>query len=95
MMCLWVIGVPFSWCAFATWKGHVKGHHSTRYGVVLLGLVLCRECEVASLCKMRATWVWWVRSKLLCVCEFGMGSCIVLFVWFALGRLLGRLLKCT
>ncbi len=39
-MCMWVMGIPLSWCAFATWKGHVSGHHSTKHGVIRLGLVL-------------------------------------------------------
>ena len=39
---MWVMEIPVSRCAFATWKGHVSGHHSTRYGVVRLGLVLRR-----------------------------------------------------
>ncbi len=36
---MWVVGVPLSRCAFATWKGHVSGHHSIRHVVVRLGLV--------------------------------------------------------
>ena len=39
-MCMWVMGVPLSRCVFATWKGHVSGHHSTRYGVARLSLLL-------------------------------------------------------
>jgi len=39
-ICMWVIGILSSRCAFATLKEHVTGHHSTRYGVVRLGLVL-------------------------------------------------------
>ena len=39
---MWVVGVPLSRCAFATWKGHVSGHHSTKYVVVWLGLVMLR-----------------------------------------------------
>jgi hypothetical protein len=39
-MCMWVMGTPLSRCAFATWKGHINGYHSTRHGVVRLGLVL-------------------------------------------------------
>jgi hypothetical protein len=41
---MWVMGMPLSRCTFATWKRHVSGHHSTRYGVVRLGLVLRRGC---------------------------------------------------
>ena len=37
---MWVVGVSLSRCAFATWKGHVSGLHSTIYMVVRLGLVL-------------------------------------------------------
>ena len=45
-MCMWGMGVPLSRCAFAKWKEHVSGHHSTRYGVVRLGLVVLRGCFV-------------------------------------------------
>jgi len=39
-MRMWMMGVPLSRSAFATWNGHVKRHHSTRYDAVRLGLVL-------------------------------------------------------
>ena len=28
-ICMWVIGIPLSRCAFATWKEHMSAHHST------------------------------------------------------------------
>jgi hypothetical protein len=49
----------------------VSGHHSTRYGVVLLGLVMWRGCLWVPVCRMRATGVRWVRSRLLCGCGLG------------------------
>ena len=39
-MCIWVMGVSLSRCAFAKWKGYVSGHHFTRYGVARRGLAL-------------------------------------------------------
>ena len=41
---MWVVGVPLSRCDFATWKGHVSGHHSNRY--VVIRLVLCCDGAV-------------------------------------------------
>ena len=87
---MWVMKIPLSRCAFATWKGRVSGHHSTRYGVVRLGLVLRQGCFSNPCCRMRATRFWWVRLRLLSYCGLGMGIGDVLCEVFILVRLLGR-----
>ena len=84
------MGIPLSRCAFATWNGHLSGHHSTRYGVVRLGLVLWRGCFCGPCCMMRATRVWWERLRLLYDRGLGIGIGDVLYVRFVLVRLLGR-----
>jgi hypothetical protein len=43
-MFMWVMGVPMSRCAGATWNRHVYGNHFTRYVAVRVGLVMCRVC---------------------------------------------------
>ena len=85
------MGMPLSRCAFATWKEHnVSGHHSNRYGVARLGLVLRRGCFCGPCCRMRETGVWWVGVRFFCDCGLGMGVGGVLCVRFVLVRLLGR-----
>ena len=87
---MWVVGVPLSICAFATWKEPVSGHHSNRYVIVRLGLVLRRGCFCGPCCRMRATGVWWVRVRLFCDCGHVMGIGDVLCVCSILVRLLRR-----
>ena len=87
---MWVMGMPLSRFAVSTWKEHASGHHSTRYGVVRLGLVLRRGCFCGPCCRMRATGVWWVRLMLLYNCGIRVGVGDVLCVNFVLVRLLGR-----
>jgi hypothetical protein len=87
---MWVVRVPLSSCAFVTWRGHVSGYHSTRYGVVRLGIVLRQGCFCGPCCRMRATGIRWVRVRLFCDCGLGMKIGIMFCVRYGLGRLLGR-----